>query len=69
MASTGLGGGGFALVRDSHGSYKSMDFRETAPAASFADMYKDREDDSLWGGLARYACGRLEDKETNIEQS
>ena len=54
MSLTGLGGGGFALVRDSHGSYENIDFRETAPGAAFQDMYNGNEEASLVGGLARY---------------
>jgi gamma-glutamyltranspeptidase/glutathione hydrolase len=54
MASTGLGGGGFALIRDSNGVYENIDFRETAPAAAFEGMYDNNDDASLWGGLARY---------------
>ena len=41
-------------VRSSNGSYEFIDFRETAPAAAFQDMYNEDEDLSLYGGLARY---------------
>lgn len=54
MWHTGLGGGGFMLVRASNGSYEFIDFRETAPAASFQNMYNDNIDASIYGGLARY---------------
>jgi gamma-glutamyltranspeptidase/glutathione hydrolase len=54
MYDTGLGGGGFALVRRSDGSYEAVDFRETAPAAASYDMYANNENDSLLGGLASY---------------
>lgn len=50
---TGIGGGGFAVVRSSTGSFESIDFRESAPAAAFQDMYKDNAIASLSGGLAR----------------
>jgi gamma-glutamyltranspeptidase/glutathione hydrolase len=50
---TGLGGGGFALVRTANGSYEFIDFRETAPAAAFEDMYSTEYNSSLYGGLAR----------------
>jgi gamma-glutamyltranspeptidase / glutathione hydrolase len=50
----GIGGGGFMLVRSANGSYETIDFRETAPAAAFEDMYEDNEQASLTGGLARY---------------
>ncbi len=54
MASTGLGGGGFALVRKSDGSYENIDFREIALAAAFQDIYDTDDDLSIVGGLARY---------------
>lgn len=41
-------------VRTSNGSYEFIDFRETAPAAAFQDMYVKNTDLSLYGGLARY---------------
>lgn len=50
---TGLGGGGFTLIRMSNGSYDALDFREEAPAAASTDMFKNNEEASLVGGLAR----------------
>lgn len=41
------------LVRSSNGSYEFIDFRETAPAAAFEDMYNNNTILSLFGGLAR----------------
>lgn len=38
--SSGLGGGGFMVVRLANGSLYSLDFRETAPSAASWDMYK-----------------------------
>ncbi len=38
MYHSGIGGGGFMLLRTSNGSYLDIDFRETAPAAAFQDM-------------------------------
>lgn len=52
MYHSGIGGGGFMLVRDTDGSYEFVDFRETAPAAYFQDMYVNDTDLSLYGGLA-----------------
>jgi gamma-glutamyltranspeptidase/glutathione hydrolase len=52
MYHSGIGGGGFMLVRDSEGRYESIDFRETAPAAAYADMYKNNTMGSILGGLA-----------------
>lgn len=54
MYHSGIGGGGFMLVRGSNGSYTFIDFRETAPAAAFQDMYNNNTKLSLFGGLARY---------------
>lgn len=53
MYHSGIGGGGFMLVRGSDGKYEFIDFRETAPAAAFEDMYKNNTNASLYGGLAR----------------
>ncbi|KAK1919636.1 hypothetical protein P3342_001929 [Pyrenophora teres f. teres] len=52
MYHSGLGGGGFMLVRAPNGAYEFIDFRETAPAAAFEDMYKDNVNASMTGGLA-----------------
>ena len=41
------------LVRSSNGSFEFIDFRETAPAAAFQDMYKGDVNASMFGGLAR----------------
>lgn len=53
MYHSGVGGGGFMLVRGSDGEYEFIDFRETAPAAAFQDMYNNDTDLSIYGGLAR----------------
>jgi gamma-glutamyltranspeptidase/glutathione hydrolase len=53
MYHSGIGGGGFMVLRTSEGEYETVDFREMAPAASSEDMYKDNEDASIYGGLAR----------------
>ncbi|KAI4594422.1 hypothetical protein KJ359_008210 [Pestalotiopsis sp. 9143b] len=59
MQHSGIGGGGFMLVRSSNGSYEFIDFRETAPAAAFQDMYVNDTDASLYGGLASGVPGEL----------
>ncbi|KAF2877824.1 nucleophile aminohydrolase [Massariosphaeria phaeospora] len=59
MYHSGLGGGGFMLVRSANGSYEFIDFRETAPAASFEDMYKNNEIASMEGGLASGVPGEV----------
>ncbi|PNH49857.1 hypothetical protein VD0003_g7290 [Verticillium dahliae] len=52
MYHSGIGGGGFALVRTADGEYETIDFRETAPAAATQDMYNDDVHASIEGGLA-----------------
>ena len=59
MYHSGIGGGGIALVRDSQGTYKSIDFRETAPAAADVDMFKDNIEASIVGGLASGVPGQV----------
>lgn len=54
MYHSGIGGGGFLLLRSPNGTYEFVDFRETAPAAAFEDMYKGNVNASIYGGLARY---------------
>lgn len=52
MYHSGIGGGGFAVLRDANGEYEAIDFREAAPAAAFEDMYKNNVSASVRGGLA-----------------
>lgn len=52
MYHSGIGGGGFMLVRDEKGRYEVIDYRESAPAASHRDMYKHDKNASIVGGLA-----------------
>ena len=59
ISGIGLGGGGFLNVRSPDGKYEFIDFRETAPAAAFEDMYKDNEPASRLGGLASGVPGEL----------
>ncbi|KAF2033750.1 gamma-glutamyltranspeptidase-like protein [Setomelanomma holmii] len=59
MYHSGLGGGGFMLVRAPNGSYEFIDFRETAPSAAFEDMYNNNTDASLEGGLASGVPGEV----------
>lgn len=53
MYHSGIGGGGFVLVRSPNGTYEHIDFRETAPAAAFQDMFNGNPQASVVGGLAR----------------
>jgi gamma-glutamyltranspeptidase/glutathione hydrolase len=47
------------LVRAPNGTYEFIDFRETAPAAAFEDMYKNNVDASIKGGLASGVPGEV----------
>ncbi|KAK0707753.1 nucleophile aminohydrolase [Lasiosphaeris hirsuta] len=55
----GLGGGGYAIVRDSFGKTECVDFREAAPAASNRDMFNLNPNLSITGGLASEIPGEL----------
>ncbi|KAI1110988.1 gamma-glutamyltranspeptidase [Nemania sp. NC0429] len=59
MYHSGLGGGGFALIRDKNAGYTVIDYRESAPAAAFEGMYKDNVNGSIFGGLAAGVPGEL----------
>ncbi|CAK7265579.1 hypothetical protein SEPCBS57363_001655 [Sporothrix epigloea] len=59
MYHSGIGGGGFMLVRNPDGTYESIDYRETAPAAAFEDMYDGNLYGSVIGGLAVGVPGEL----------
>ncbi|KAI1745233.1 gamma-glutamyltranspeptidase [Xylaria scruposa] len=59
MYHSGLGGGGFALIRDESGEYTMIDYRESAPAAASEDMYRDNVKGSVFGGLAAGVPGEL----------
>ncbi|KAK2592948.1 hypothetical protein QQS21_009355 [Conoideocrella luteorostrata] len=52
MYHSGIGGGGFAMIRDADGSYEAVDFREAAGEAASQDMYQGNVDGSIYGGLA-----------------
>lgn len=59
MYHSGIGGGGFAVIRDSHGNYEAVDFRETAPAAAYEEMYQGNIRGSIVGGLAVAVPGEV----------
>lgn len=59
MYHSGIGGGGFMLLRDKHGNYESIDYRETAPAAAHRDMYQGNVNGSIFGGLSAGVPGEL----------
>lgn len=49
---SGIGGGGFGLVRGANGSYKMVDFREIAGQNANQNMYAGNYNGSLIGGLS-----------------
>jgi gamma-glutamyltranspeptidase/glutathione hydrolase len=59
MYHSGIGGGGFMLVRSAKGEYEAIDFRETAPSAAYEDMYDNNTIGSILGGLASGIPGEL----------
>ncbi|KAF1850387.1 gamma-glutamyltransferase [Cucurbitaria berberidis CBS 394.84] len=59
MYHSGIGGGGFALVRSPNSSYDFVDFRETAPSAAFEDMFVGAIESSLHGGNSSAVPGEL----------
>ncbi|KAG9499122.1 hypothetical protein J7337_009935 [Fusarium musae] len=52
MYHSGIGGGGFMIVRDKKGNYEAIDFRESAPTAAFEGMYQGNVNGSIYGGLS-----------------
>lgn len=59
MYHSGIGGGGFALVRDADGNYETIDYREAAPAAAHENMYKGNLEGAVRGGLSVAVPGEL----------
>lgn len=59
MTTSSIGGGGFALARAPNDTYSFIDFRETAPAASFPEMYVNNTDGSTYGGKASGIPGQV----------
>lgn len=67
MFSSGIGGGGFALIRAPLGGNASaaeaehvtVDFRETAPSGAFEDMFHHRPEAAQVGGLSVAVPGEL----------
>lgn len=54
-----IGGGGFAVIRESNGNVASLDFREKAPMSASRDMYLDKDGNVIKGKstIGRLACG------------
>ncbi|KAL2809642.1 nucleophile aminohydrolase [Aspergillus granulosus] len=59
MYHSGIGGGGFMLVKSPNGTFEYIDFRETAPAAAFEEMFNSNTGASTSGGLASGVPGEL----------
>jgi hypothetical protein len=63
MFSSGIGGGGFMVVRipteNGKPDHFVIDFRETAPAASNTTMFNKNPASSMWGGLSVGVPGEL----------
>ncbi|OAL45363.1 gamma-glutamyltranspeptidase [Pyrenochaeta sp. DS3sAY3a] len=59
MYHSGIGGGGFALIRSPNGTYDFVDFREVAPAAAYEDMFVNDIESSLHGGNSTAVPGEL----------
>lgn len=59
MYHSGIGGGGFALVRQPNDNYEFVDFRETAPADVNEELYILNITDPMIGGAARYVLLQL----------
>ncbi|KAJ3116848.1 hypothetical protein HDU96_008629 [Phlyctochytrium bullatum] len=57
--SSGIGGGGFMLIRGKNGTYRYVDFREAAPRKAFVDMYKEDPLKAQVGGLAVGVPGEI----------
>ncbi|WFD29966.1 hypothetical protein MSPP1_000980 [Malassezia sp. CBS 17886] len=57
---SGIGGGGFALVKTAGSEPVMVDYRETAPGAAYKDMYRDAAPNASYiGGLAAGVPGEL----------
>jgi gamma-glutamyltranspeptidase/glutathione hydrolase len=59
MYHSGIGGGGIMIVRTPNGTYEDIDFRGTAPAAAFEDMYLGNPNGNTKGGLASGIPGEV----------
>ncbi|KAJ3108620.1 hypothetical protein HK100_003401 [Physocladia obscura] len=57
--SSGIGGGGFLLVRDANANFSFFDFRETAPSKAHKDMFKEDPKRAQIGGLSIAVPGEI----------
>ncbi|KAJ4715619.1 Gamma-glutamyltranspeptidase [Melia azedarach] len=67
-ASSGIGGGGFMLIRLANGTTQAFDMREMAPLNSSADMYHGNETQKRSGILSVAVPGELAGLHTAWEQ-
>ncbi|KAI8979323.1 gamma-glutamyltranspeptidase [Mycotypha africana] len=56
---TGIGGGGFMLIRSPNGTFECIDFRETAPEAATPDMFVKDPRMAKVGGLSIAVPGEI----------
>lgn len=59
MYHSGIGGGGFMIVRSAEGLKEVIDFRETAPSQAHKEMYSGNVMGSLLSGLSSGIPGEL----------
>ncbi|KAK6517845.1 hypothetical protein TWF506_005021 [Arthrobotrys conoides] len=60
MYASGIGGGGFMVIRHQNGSSKTVNFRERAPGAAWKDMYNSDPMLAQRGGLAVGVPGEID---------
>ncbi|KAF3178221.1 hypothetical protein TWF225_007977 [Orbilia oligospora] len=60
MYASGIGGGGFMVIRHQNGSSKTVNFREMAPGAAWKDMYNSDPMLAQRGGLAVGIPGEID---------
>ncbi|KAJ2994165.1 hypothetical protein HDV02_001781 [Globomyces sp. JEL0801] len=66
---SGIGGGGFLVMRDRSGESTYINFREEAPAASYQNMFKDDPMKAQEGGMSIGVPGELRGLELAYQRS
>jgi len=59
LFSSGIGGGGFMVIKPPNDTAHTIDFRETAPSGANATMFLKNPSSSMWGGLAVGVPGEI----------